>query len=113
MGFSSFGPERTHPAAVHGPGAHRPVGDIYRPRARRAHSYKFWSCMGLDKHADSVVYAALDFRGDMTKQLDVFFNPRSSCSEGFFHGAVGALALLCPADLPVDLVQMVRPVGHR
>jgi transposase len=53
--------------AVHGSGAHRPVGDIYRPRERRAHSYKFWSCMGLDKHADSFVYAALDFRGDMTK----------------------------------------------
>jgi hypothetical protein len=68
--------------------------------------------MGLDKHADSFVYAALDLRGDMTRQLDVFFNPRSSCAEGFFQGAVGALALFCLARLLVELAQMVKLVAN-
>lgn len=35
----------------------------------------------IGKHADSFIYALLDFRGDMTKQPDVFFVPSRWVSE--------------------------------
>src|ERR1700676_1857029 len=39
-------------------------------------------------------------------------DPRSSCSEGFFQGAVVVLALLCLARLLVELAQMVKLVAN-